>query len=41
MLADIVIWDHDPLSDITVLQRPSEISVVIKDGRIVDREAGS
>jgi imidazolonepropionase-like amidohydrolase len=40
-LADIVIWDHDPLSDITVLQRPSEISVVIKDGRIVDREAGS
>jgi imidazolonepropionase-like amidohydrolase len=41
MLADIVIWDHDPLSDITVLQRPSEISVVIKDGRIVDRVAGS
>jgi imidazolonepropionase-like amidohydrolase len=40
-LADIVIWDHDPLSDITVLQRPSEISVVIKDGRIVDREARS
>jgi imidazolonepropionase-like amidohydrolase len=39
-LADIVIWDSDPLADITVLQRPSEISVIIKDGRIVDREAG-
>ena len=38
-LADIVIWDKDPLADITVLQRPSEIAVIIKDGRIVDREA--
>ena len=38
-LADIVIWNSDPLADITVLQRPSEISCVIKDGRIVDREA--
>jgi imidazolonepropionase-like amidohydrolase len=36
-LADIVIWNSDPLADITVLQRPSEI---IKDGRVVDREAG-
>ena len=38
-LADIVIWDSDPIADITVLQRPGEISVIIKDGRIVDREA--
>ena len=39
-LADIVIWNGDPLADITVLQRPSEISTIIKDGRVVDREAG-
>ena len=39
-LADIVIWNTDPLADITVLQRPSEISTVIKNGRVVDREAG-
>ena len=38
-LADIVIWDGDPTADITVLQRPDEISVIIKDGRIVDRAA--
>jgi imidazolonepropionase-like amidohydrolase len=38
-LADIVIWNGDPLADITVLQRPSEIAAVIKDGRIVDRAA--
>ena len=37
-LADIVIWDSDPIADITVLQRPEEISAIIKDGRIVDRE---
>jgi hypothetical protein len=34
-----VIWNSDPLADITVLQRPGEISAVIKDGRIVDRTA--
>ena len=39
-LADIVIWDNDPLADITVLQRPGEISLIIKNGRIVDREGG-
>jgi imidazolonepropionase-like amidohydrolase len=39
-LADIVIWNNDPLADITVLQRPSEISVVINDGRIIERHAG-
>jgi imidazolonepropionase-like amidohydrolase len=36
-LADIVIWNSDPLADITVLQRPDEISVIVKDGLIVDR----
>ena len=39
-LADIVIWNSDPLADITVLQRPSEIATIIKDGRVVDLEAG-
>ena len=39
-LADIVIWNSDPLAEITVLQRPSEISTVVKDGRVVDSEAG-
>src|SRR5271169_4545132 len=39
-LADIVIWNSDPLADITVLQRPGEISTIIKDGRVVDHEAG-
>ena len=39
-LADIVIWNSDPIADITVLQRPSEISTIIKDGRVVDREPG-
>ena len=39
-LADIVIWNSDPLADITVLQRPSEISTIIKDGRVVDHESG-
>ena len=38
-LADIVIWNSDPISDIAVLQRPSEISLIIKDGRIIDRES--
>jgi imidazolonepropionase-like amidohydrolase len=39
-LADLVIWDSDRLADITVLQRPAEIFLIIKDGRIVDCEAG-
>ncbi len=38
-LGDIVIWDSDPIADITVLQRPEEISAVIKDGKVIDREA--
>jgi len=39
-LADIVIWNSDPIADITVLQRPGEISTIIKDGRLIDRGAG-
>jgi hypothetical protein len=39
-LADIVVWNSNPLADITVLQRLDEISAVIKDGRLVDRGAG-
>ena len=39
-LADIVIWNSDPIAEITVLQRPSEISTIIKDGRVVDHESG-
>ena len=39
-LADIVIWDKDPIADITVLQRPAETSLIITDGRIVDSEGG-
>jgi imidazolonepropionase-like amidohydrolase len=39
-LADIVIWHSDPMADITVLQRPEEISLIVKDGQIVDRAAG-
>ena len=38
--ADIVIWNSDPLADITVLQRPSEISTIITDGRIIDSGTG-
>ena len=39
-LADIVVWNSNPLADITVLQRPHEISAVIKDGRLIDRGVG-
>jgi len=38
MLADIVIWNRDPVADITVLQRPDEIALIVKDGAIVDRD---
>jgi imidazolonepropionase-like amidohydrolase len=37
-LADIVIWDGDPIADITVLQRPDEIAVIIKDGKVINRD---
>jgi imidazolonepropionase-like amidohydrolase len=36
-LADIIIWDEDPLADISVLQRPSQLTTIIKDGRPIDR----
>ena len=39
-LADIIIWDKDPIADITVLQRPAETSLIVTDGRIVDGESG-
>lgn len=37
MLADIIIWDRDPVADITVLQHPELLNAVIKDGRVIDR----
>jgi len=37
MLADIIVWNDNPIDDITVLQRPEGLSVVMKDGRIIDR----
>ena len=38
-LADIILWDEDPLADITVLQRPNQLTAVIKGGRVIDRTA--
>ena len=37
MLADILVWDENPLADIRVLQHPQKLAAVIKDGRVVDR----
>lgn len=37
MLADIIVWNRDPLADITVLQQSELLAAVIKDGRLVDR----
>lgn len=37
MLADIIVWDKDPLADIRVLQQPDLLAAVIKDGRLIDR----
>ena len=37
-LADILILKGDPLADITVLQGGRNLSTIIKDGRIVDRD---
>ena len=36
-LADVIVWDRDPVEDITVLQRPELLHAVIKDGRPIDR----
>lgn len=35
-LADVVVWKSDPVKDITVLQKPEQIAVIIKQGEIVD-----
>ena len=40
MLADIIIWDKDPVADISVLQHPELLNAVIKDGRLIDRSLG-
>jgi len=33
-LADLIVVDGDPLQDISVLQDPEKITVVIKDGEV-------
>jgi imidazolonepropionase-like amidohydrolase len=33
-LADIVVVAGDPLADVTVLQKPEQIALVIKDGTV-------
>lgn len=38
-LADIIVWERDPLRDITVLQKPEHLAAVIKDGRLIDPKA--
>jgi imidazolonepropionase-like amidohydrolase len=35
-LADIVLWDADPVADIDVIADPSHVVAVIKDGEVVD-----
>lgn len=37
-IADIVIWDADPVADITVLYRKELLDTVIKDGRVIKRD---
>jgi imidazolonepropionase-like amidohydrolase len=37
MLADIIAWKRDPLADIRVLQQPEHLSMILKDGRLVER----
>jgi imidazolonepropionase-like amidohydrolase len=36
MLADLVVWDADPLADISTLHRPELVHSVIKDGAVLD-----
>lgn len=36
MLADIVLWDADPLADISVISKPEHVRTVIKDGEVID-----
>src|SRR6202162_3368490 len=35
-LADITVWDKDPMADIAILQDSKNLAWVIKDGKIVD-----
>jgi imidazolonepropionase-like amidohydrolase len=35
-LADITVWDKDPIADIAILQDKKNLAWVIKDGKIVD-----
>lgn len=37
-LADVIVWEKDPVADLTVLYRPELLSAVIKDGRVIDRD---
>jgi len=38
-LADIIVLDRDPVADISVLKGGAHLSAIIKDGKIVDRDA--
>lgn len=38
MLADIIIWDRDPISDISILNKLEHLMMVMKDGEIIDRK---
>jgi imidazolonepropionase-like amidohydrolase len=40
MLADLVVVDGDPSSDITVLENADKIKAVLVDGRFVKDELG-
>ena len=35
-LADIAVWNKDPIADIAILQDNKNLSFVVKDGRVVD-----
>jgi imidazolonepropionase-like amidohydrolase len=35
-LADITVWDKDPIADIAILQDKKSLAWVIKDGKVVD-----
>jgi imidazolonepropionase-like amidohydrolase len=37
--ADIIVWDADPVADISVLRRTEHLKTVIKGGTIVDRSS--
>lgn len=39
-LADIIVWDEDPLSDLSVLHRPELLHMIMKNGDVVGQTAG-